>query len=106
MSELQKWPEPPPAGNEVETLLGSLERQRSYMAWKCGGLDPAGMQAKVGASAITLGGLVKHMALVEEHSFAGKFLGLELGPPWAAVDWDSDPDWEWRTAANDTPEDL
>ena len=106
MSGRRERPEPPPAGNEVETLLGALERQRFYIAWKCGGLDAVGMQAKVGVSAITLGGLVKHMALVEEHSFAGKFLGQDLGHPWNGVDWDSDPDWEWRTAADDPPEDL
>ena len=98
--------EPPFAGNEVETLLGALERQRSYIAWKCGGLEPEGMRAKIGASAITLGGLLKHMALVEEHSFSGKFLGRELGPPWDAVDWDADPDWEWRTAAEDSLQEL
>jgi hypothetical protein len=99
-------PEPPAAGNETDTLLGSLERQRSYVAWKCGGLDSEGLQAKVGASEITLGGLLKHLAFVEEHSFAGKFLGRELGAPWNTVDWDADPDWEWRTAADDTPEEL
>ena len=27
-------------------------------------------------------------------------------PPWNAVDWDADPDWDWRTAADDSPEQL
>ena len=27
-------------------------------------------------------------------------------PPWDTVDWDADPDWEWRTAAEDTAEQL
>ena len=98
--------EPPAAGNEVDTLLGSLERQRATFAWKCGGLDAPGLQAKVGASAITLGGLLKHMALVEEDMFWGKLLGRDMGPPWNEVDWDADPDWEWRTAAHDSPEQL
>jgi hypothetical protein len=31
--------EPPVAGNEVDTLLGALERQRGYVAWKCGNLE-------------------------------------------------------------------
>lgn len=31
--------EPPVSGTEAETLLGGLERQRSVIAWKCGGLD-------------------------------------------------------------------
>lgn len=59
-------PEPPVAGDETTTLVGSLERQRAIFAWKCGGLDAAGLQAKVGASSVTLGGLLKHLALVEE----------------------------------------
>jgi hypothetical protein len=46
-------PEPPIAGDEVATLLGSLERQRATFAWKCRGLDPVGMRATVGASSIT-----------------------------------------------------
>ncbi len=102
----QPRPEPPVAGDETATLLGSLERQRATLAWKCGGLDAAGMQATVGASTMTLGGLLKHLALVEDDYFSGRLLGRELGPPWDAVDWDADRDWEWRTAAEDTPEQL
>jgi hypothetical protein len=97
---------PPAAGTEIETLLGALERQRSYLAWKCGGLDSAGMRATVGSSSVTLGGLLKHLALVEDEYFSRRLFGRELGPPWVAVDWDADPDWEWRTAAEDTPEQL
>ena len=26
--------------------------------------------------------------------------------PWASVDWDADPEWEWRTAANDSGDEL
>jgi hypothetical protein len=99
-------PEPPLAGDEVATLLGSLERQRATLAWKCGGLDAAGMSARLGPSAITLGGLVKHLALVEDHTFATKLLGRDPGPPWNTVDWDAEPDWEWHSAAADAPEEL
>ena len=98
--------EPPVAGSEAATLLGSLERQRATFAWKCGGLDAAGMRATVGASAITLGGLLKHLALVEDHYFSLKLLGRELGPPWDTVDWDADPDWEWHSAVEDNPDQL
>jgi hypothetical protein len=62
--------EPPVAGDETATLLGSLERQRATLAWKCGGLDAAGLKATVGASSITLGGLLKHLALVEDDYFS------------------------------------
>ena len=32
--------------------------------------------------------------------------GRDYGPPWDGVDWESDPDWEWRTTADDSPEEL
>jgi hypothetical protein len=102
----QGRPEPPVAGDETATLLGSLERQRAILAWKCGELDTAGLRATLGASTMTLGGLLKHLALVEDEYFSGRLLGRELGPPWDAVDWDADPDWEWHSAAEDTPDQL
>jgi hypothetical protein len=96
----------PVAGNEVESLVGALERNRRTLAWKCGGLDPVGMRTRLGPSSMTLGGLLKHLALVEADVFSRSLLGHEIGPPWDAVDWDADPDWEWVSAAEDTPEQL
>jgi uncharacterized damage-inducible protein DinB len=95
--------EPPVAGNETDTLLGSLERQRATFAWKCGGLDATGLRATVGASSMTLGGLLKHLALVEDHYFSEKLFGRAASPPFDAVDWDADRDWEWHSAAHDEP---
>jgi len=102
----QGRPEPPLAGDETATLLGSLERQRATLAWKCGGLDAAGLRATLGPSSITLGGLLKHLAQVEDAHFSRLLLGREPGPPWDTVDWDADPDWEWHSAAADTPAQL
>jgi Protein of unknown function (DUF664) len=104
--ERQGHPEPPLAGDEIDTLLGSLERQRATFAWKCGGLGAAGLRATVGASSMTLGGLLKHLALCEDVSFARKLLGRAPGPPWDTVDWAIDPDWDWHSAAEDSPEQL
>jgi uncharacterized damage-inducible protein DinB len=98
--------EPPVAGTEVDTLLGSLERVRRVFVWKCSGLDGDGMRATVGASTMTLGGLLKHLALVEDAYFTERLLGQAIPDPWNGIDWDADPDWEWRTAADDTPEEL
>src|SRR4051812_13229886 len=97
---------PPVAGDETATLLGSLERQRATFAWKAGGLDAAGLRATVGVSSMTLGGLIKHLALVEDDYFSRRLHGRQLGAPWAGIDWDADPDWEWRTGAEDGPERL
>ena len=55
---------------------------------------------------MTLGGLLKHVALNEDYMTARKLTGQPLGAPWDAVDFDADPDWEWRTAADDSPEEL
>jgi len=32
--------------------------------------------------------------------------GARLGPPWDAADWGIDPDWDFNSAADDTPEQL
>ncbi len=106
MTEAVDLAGPPDAGDETETLLGSLNRQRRTFAWKCAGLDSAGLTATLGSSTMTLGGLMKHLALVEDHYFTYRLLGRDPGTPWNTVDWDADPDWEWRTAADDTPEQL
>ncbi len=104
--DAQGRPEPPPAADEVDTLRGFLDFQRATFAWKCAGLDAAGLAATVGVSTMTLGGMLKHLALVENYWFAENLLGRAPGPPWDAVDWDADPDWDWSSAAHDSPEEL
>jgi len=91
---------------EVESVLAVLERNRRTFAWKTSGLDETGLGATTAASTMTLGGLVKHMALVEADWLAVKLAGREYGAPWDAVDFDADADWEWRTGALDAPEDV
>jgi uncharacterized damage-inducible protein DinB len=98
--------EPPLEADEAGTVLGFLEYQRATLAWKCEGLDAAGLTATVGASAMTLGGLLKHMALVEDDWLSWRLHGRDRPPPWDTVDWDADPHWEWRSAAEDSPEQL
>ena len=98
--------EPPVAGDEVATVLGSLERQRATFAWKVADLDAAGLAATVGASSLTLGGLLKHLAWLEELKFSTVLHGRPPQAPWDAVDWDADPHWPWRTAFDDAPADL
>ncbi len=98
--------EPPTAGDEAATLVGELERVRRVISWKCGGLDAAGMRARVGSSTMTLAGLLKHLTLVEADVFRRRLDGSPLGPPWDGVDWAGDRDWEWRTATTEEPDAL
>jgi hypothetical protein len=99
------WPEPPANGSDVDTMIGSLERQRATFAWKAFGLDAAGLRATVGASSLTIGGLLKHLALVEETYFSVRLHGDPYGEPWTSAD-ENDPDWVFTSAADDSPADL
>jgi hypothetical protein len=101
----EPWPEPPLATDETTAIIAALERQRATFAWKTAGLDAAGLRATTAASTMTLGSLLKHLALVEDNTFSYRILG-RMGPPWTEVDWDADPDWDWRSAADDSPEEL
>src|SRR5213078_4636409 len=89
-------PEPPIAADETATLLGFLDYQRATLAWKCDGLDAAGLRATTAASTMTLGGMLKHLALVESDWFSSSLFGRDPEPPWDTVDWKADPDWEWH----------
>lgn len=98
--------EPPIAGTEVEQLIGALERLRATFRWKAGGLGQAGLQTPIGASSLTLGGLLKHLAAAEDYTFTTKMRGKPLGAPWDAWDWDGSNDWEFTSAVDDSPEQL
>ncbi|WP_407657621.1 mycothiol transferase [Kribbella turkmenica] len=74
--------EPPIAGSEIDTLLGALERNRRTFAWKCGGLAAEGLSAKHPPSTVTLGGLLEHLALVEDEYFTGRLHDRDLPAPW------------------------
>ena len=99
-------PRPPEDAGEQETLLGFLDYHRATFEWKCRGLDSAGMALTVGSSPMSLGGMMKHLALVEEHWFSRRLFDRGRSAPWDAVDWDADPDWEWHSAVDDSPDAL
>jgi hypothetical protein len=97
--------EPPLAGSETEHLVGALDRLRTTFQWKADGLDAAGLRTRVGASSLTLGGLLKHLAFVEDYTFTTKLSGEPAGPLWDFSEWDS-PEWPFTSAAGDAPEQL
>ncbi|MFC7479811.1 DUF664 domain-containing protein [Luedemannella flava] len=97
--------EPPPAGTETEHLLAALNRLRTTFRFKADDLDAAGLNTRVGASSLTLGGLLKHLALVEDYTFTTKLSGASIGEPWETI-WRDGDDWVFRSAADDTPEEL
>ncbi|AEE44273.1 DUF664 domain-containing protein [Cellulomonas fimi] len=98
--------EPSITADEAETLLFALERSRAQLAWKVGGLDAEALRRPFPPSGMTLGGLVKHLALVEERQMAEFVDGRHLEEPWRRERFEADPDWDWHSAADDTPEEL
>ncbi len=91
-------------GDEVDTALITLERNRLTFAWKCADLDADGMALALGSSRVTLGGLLKHLAWVEELYFQHRLAGRSVMAPFDRLDLESDwQDWPWRTASQDTP---
>ena len=102
----EPWPEPPLAADEATAIVAALERQRATLAWKTGGLDAEGLRTTAAASAITLGSLLKHMAVLEDDTFTRRIAGRAMVPPWTEVDWDAHPNWDWDSAADDAPEEL
>jgi len=106
MTETDNPWEPPLAGTEAEHLTGALDRLRATFRWKADDLDAEGLRTRVGASSLTLGGLLKHLAVNEDYAFTVKLKGEPLGEPWEESSWDTDDDWEFTSAAGDAPADL
>jgi len=98
-------PRAPYAADERATLIGFLDQYRATFRWKAGGLDAHQLDQSLPPSELTLGGMVKHLAFVEDWWF-GRMLRDVQVEPWASVDWGADGDWDWHSAADDTPEQL
>jgi hypothetical protein len=62
--------EPAMTAGEVEMLLFALDRSRATFAWKVGGLDAAALRREFPPSTMTIGGLIKHLALSEDSKTA------------------------------------
>jgi hypothetical protein len=98
--------DPQSTGTELELLTQYLDYQRETMLMKTDGLTREQLAQPLPPSTLTLGGLLNHLALVEDSWFEERFVGAPEREPWAGVDWDADPDWEFRTAAGLEPEEL
>jgi uncharacterized damage-inducible protein DinB len=96
----------PLRADEATSLRAFLDHHRDTLRWKTGGLTQEQLAVALPPSTMTLGGMVKHLSVVESGWFEESFAGRQLMPPFDTVDWDADPDWEWRTAADDSPEEL
>ena len=91
--------EPPIDGTEAEHLLGALGRMRATVRWKADGLDEAGLRQRIPSSNLSLGGLLLHLAMVEDYYLTTKLRGEELVEPWRSLGHDGTDEWEFTTEA-------
>ena len=80
-----------------------LDEQRAIFESKISGLSIEQLSRTVASSTMTLAGLIKHLALVEDSWFQDDFLGLGDPEPWASAPFEEDNDWEWHSAVSDDP---
>ena len=98
--------DPPLRAGEAESLMAFLDYHRATLRTKVAGLDGDQLGRTLAPSTMTLGGLVKHLTLVEDNWFSVVLDGNPYDEPWDSVDWKGDPDWEWRTGSTEAPETL
>ncbi len=86
------------SADEPTTLVEMLDYYRAVLARKGSGLSQEQLAATLAPSDLTIGGLIYHMAFVEDCWFDERFLGNDAPEPWANVDWEADHDWEFSNA--------
>lgn len=98
--------EAPLHGGEAAVLRGFLAYQRDTLRWKCSGLTREQLAQSLPPSPMTLGGLMKHLAFVESQWFDYWFRGLGFAPPFDTAEAQAEDDWEFRSARDDSPQQL
>ena len=93
--------DPPAAADEATMLRSFLDYYRVTVLRQAEDLTDEQRAATLGPSTLTLGGIVKHLTLVENWWFRMRFKGLP-DLPWVGDAFDADPDWEFTSAAEDS----
>lgn len=98
--------EPSFAADEVTMLREFLDYYRATIRRQASGLSDEQLRHTLAPSDLTLGGMLKHVAFVENWWFRYTLASKAELEPWAGVDWDADPDWDWHSAAEQTHAEL
>ena len=98
--------DPSNSPNERRGLEEFVEYFRQVVRRKVDGLTPEQLDHTVASSSLTIGGILRHLTLVEESWFVEVLQGRELGEPWSSVDWNSDRDWDFESASGMTADEL
>ncbi len=93
---------PPHVADEVRMLRSFLAYYRATIQRQADGLTAAQLAAAHAPSDLTLGGMLKHLAIVEHWWFVNVLEGRDGDPDWVPEGiWESDEDWDWHSAADD-----
>lgn len=98
--------EPPLAGTDVEHLTGTLERLRATFRWKADDLDVEQLRRRpVPTSELSVGGLLKHLAVCEDDVFSWRIGGR---PPvtWTLVPEDDVARWQFTVDPDETADQV
>ena len=99
-------PEPAYSNDEVGMLRSFIDHYRATIRLQASGLSDAQLDQALPPSDLTLGGMLKHLAFVEDYWFSYNLAAHEPAPPWDTAPWGDDPDWDWHSAAGSTHADL
>ena len=99
-------PEPAYSNDEVAMLRGFIDHYRATIRLQASGLTDAQLDQALPPSDLTLGGMLKHLAFVEDYWFSYNLAAHEPAPPWDTAPWGDDPDWDWHSAAGSTHAEL
>jgi uncharacterized damage-inducible protein DinB len=98
--------DPDIAGDELSQIAQYLDYHRDTLVMKVQGLGKDQLAAQLNPSTLTLAGLVKHLAHVEDSWFQATMLGRAMPEPWASAPFDDDRDWDFHSAVDDSPSEL
>lgn len=98
--------DPASVSDEATSLGEFLDYQRATILLKTHGLTQEQLGSVHPPSTLTLAGLLKHLALVEDSWIQERFLGLPAPEPWASAPFDADEDWDFHSATQDSPDEL
>jgi uncharacterized damage-inducible protein DinB len=92
--------------DERSTLEQCLDAYRKDVLGRLDRVTDAQAAARLlPATDMTIGGIVKHLAQMEDLWFTHKLLGRDFPEPWASGPGE-DEDWAWRSAAADSIDQL
>jgi uncharacterized damage-inducible protein DinB len=94
-------------GDERTALEQRLDQYRRIVRTKLADLDHAQASTRaLDATDLTVGGIVKHLAWVEDRWFQERLVGVDPPEPWASAPLAEDPDWPFHSSDHDSVEAL